>query len=116
MPRFATGRTRWCLRYSEPGAGSDLAGLRTRADRDGDRWIVNGQKVWTSFAKTADYGMLVARTDWDVSKHNGISFNEVFLSDAVVSANNMLGDLNLRHGPARDFGRLGDRRGVRRAR
>ena len=74
IPPSIRGETKWCLLYSEPGAGSDLAGLRTRADRDGDEWVVNGQKVWTSFAKTADYGLLVARTDWDVPKHNGISF------------------------------------------
>jgi alkylation response protein AidB-like acyl-CoA dehydrogenase len=115
IPPSIRGDTKWCLLYSEPGAGSDLAGLRTRAERDGDFWIVNGQKVWTSFAKTADYGLLVARTDWDVPKHNGISFfmfpmkqrgvevrpiqqitgesefNEVFIEDARVSANNMIG-------------------------
>ena len=74
IPPSIRGETKWCLLYSEPGAGSDLAGLRTRAERDGDEWVINGQKVWTSFAKTADYGMLVARTDWDVPKHQGISF------------------------------------------
>ncbi len=104
-----------CLLYSEPGAGSDLAGIRTRADRDGDHYLVNGQKVWTSGAAVADYGMLIARTDWDVPKHQGISFffcpmkqagievrplrqitneshfNEVFITNAIVPADNLLG-------------------------
>ena len=104
-----------CLLYSEPGAGSDLAGIRTRADLRGDRYVVNGQKVWTSGAKTADYGMLIARTDWDVPKHQGISFfflpmkqpgvevrplrqitneshfNEVFINDAACPVDNRLG-------------------------
>ena len=116
IPPSVRGETRWCLLYSEPGAGSDLAGLRTRADRDGDDWVVNGQKVWTSFAKTADYGLLVARTDWDVPKHKGISFfifpmrqpgvevrpihqitgesefNEVFITDARVPHANLVGE------------------------
>jgi len=63
-----------CLLYSEPGAGSDLASVRTRAERDGDDWIISGQKVWTSGAATSDYGFLIARTNWDVPKHKGISF------------------------------------------
>jgi alkylation response protein AidB-like acyl-CoA dehydrogenase len=116
IPPSIRGESKWCLLYSEPGAGSDLAGLRTRADRDGDEWVVNGQKVWTSFAKIADYGMLVARTDWDVPKHNGISFfmlpmrqpgvdvrpihqitgesefNEVFISNARCPAENLVGE------------------------
>ena len=106
-----------CLLYSEPGAGSDLAGIRTRADLEGDHYVVNGQKVWTSSAATADYGMLIARTNWDVPKHRGISFffcpmkqpgvevrplrqitneshfNEVFLTNAIVPAENLLGEL-----------------------
>ena len=118
IPPSIRGESKWCLLYSEPGAGSDLAGLRTRAERDGDEWVINGQKVWTSFAKTADYGMLVARTDWDVPKHQGISFfmlpmhqpgveirpihqitgesefNEVFIEDARVPAGNLVGELN----------------------
>jgi alkylation response protein AidB-like acyl-CoA dehydrogenase len=115
IPASIRGESKWCLLYSEPGAGSDLAGLRTRADRDGDDWAVNGQKVWTSFAKIADHGMLVARTDWDGPKHNGISFfmvpmrqpgvevrpihqitgesefNEVFISNARCPAENLVG-------------------------
>lgn len=116
IPPSVRGETRWCLLYSEPGAGSDLAGLRTRADRDGDDWVVNGQKVWTSFAANADYGLLVARTDWDAPKHKGISFfifpmrqagvevrpihqitgesefNEVFITDARVPHANLVGE------------------------
>jgi alkylation response protein AidB-like acyl-CoA dehydrogenase len=107
-----------CLRYSKPGAGSDLAGLQTRADRDGDEWVVNGQKVWTSSGREAEYGMLVARTNWDVPKHRGISFfwcpmkqpgvevrpirqitgeshfNEVFLDDVRVPGDHLLGPLD----------------------
>ena len=107
-----------CLLYSEPGAGSDLAGIATTAVRDGDEWIVNGQKVWTSGARQADYALLIARTDWDQPKHRGITFfffpmkqpgvevrplrqltgdarfNEVFLTDARVPDANRLGELN----------------------
>ncbi|MDH4144804.1 MAG: acyl-CoA dehydrogenase family protein, partial [Acidimicrobiia bacterium] len=113
---LVTGEHKWCQLFSEPGNGSDLAGLSTRAVRDGDEWIVNGQKVWNTGARGASWGMLLARTDWDVPKHRGItyfaipmqqpgievrpleqmnyhaSFNEVFLSDARVEHRNIVGD------------------------
>jgi alkylation response protein AidB-like acyl-CoA dehydrogenase len=115
---IVTGRQAWCQLFSEPVAGSDLAGLQSRAVRDGDEWIVNGQKVWTSSGHMADLGMLIARTDSDLPKHQGISyfaiemhqpgidvrplreltgramFNEVFMTDARVADAAMIGGLN----------------------
>jgi alkylation response protein AidB-like acyl-CoA dehydrogenase len=105
-----------CLLYSEPGAGSDLAGLQTRADLDGDHYVVNGQKIWTTLGHQAQFALLIARTDWDVVKHAGLSFfvvdmnspgievrpikqitgetefNEVFLTDVRVPAARMIGN------------------------
>ncbi len=110
-----TGEHAWCQLFSEPGSGSDLAGLTTKAERVGDKWVINGQKVWNTSAHHARYGILVARTDWDVPKHQGISyfvidmhqpgvevrplrqmnghasFNEVFFSDAEVPAQDLVG-------------------------
>jgi alkylation response protein AidB-like acyl-CoA dehydrogenase len=110
-----TGELTWCQLFSEPGAGSDLAGLSTTAVLDGDSWVINGQKAWNTSAHHADLGMLLARTSWDVPKHQGItyfalpmkqhgvevrqlrqmnfhaSFNEVFLTDARVPKDNVIG-------------------------
>ena len=112
------GEEVWCQLFSEPGSGSDLANLGTRAVRDGDEWVVNGQKIWTSGAQHSQFGILIARTDANVPKHQGISyficpmaspgieirpitemtggqtFNEVFLSDVRLPAANLVGEVN----------------------
>ena len=118
MPAIAEAESWWCTLYSEPGAGSDLAAMQTRAVADGDDYVINGQKIWTSGAHRADWGWLAARTDPDAPKHKGLtmfmvemdtpgvtvrplvnmadgrSFNEVFFEDVRVPKANVVGDVN----------------------
>jgi alkylation response protein AidB-like acyl-CoA dehydrogenase len=117
LPTVFTGEAEWCQLFSEPGSGSDLSSLATRAVRDGDEWVVNGQKVWTSGAQRARYALLLARTDAEAEKHAGLSafaidmhapgvevrplrmmsggaeFNEVFISDVRIPDTERLGEI-----------------------
>ena len=118
MPDNIAARTVWCQMFSEPGAGSDVASLQTRAERDGDEWVLNGQKVWTTLAHESHYGIIIARTDPEQPKHAGISmfivdltapgveirpihqidggrhFNEVFFTDVRIPADWLVGEYN----------------------
>ena len=115
LPKLASGEEIWCQLFSEPAGGSDVAGLRTRAEKKGDNWIVNGQKIWTSGAHYSDYGLLITRTDPNVPKHKGLTmffldmkskgvevrpikqangmqeFNEVYFTDVVIPDSQRLG-------------------------
>jgi alkylation response protein AidB-like acyl-CoA dehydrogenase len=83
---IATGEASWCQLFSEPGSGSDLAGIGTRAVRDGDEWVVTGQKVWNSLADSADLGLLMARTDIDVPKHAGMTYFAIDMKQPGIDA------------------------------
>jgi alkylation response protein AidB-like acyl-CoA dehydrogenase len=84
LPKTASGEEIWCQLFSEPSGGSDVAGLRTRAEADGDHWIVNGQKIWTSGAHYSDYGILITRTDPNVPKHKGLTMFYIDMKSAGV--------------------------------
>jgi hypothetical protein len=118
LPKLASGEHIWCQLFSEPAGGSDVAGLRTRAEQNGDGWIVNGQKIWTSGAHYSDYGILLTRTDPNVPKHKGLTmffldmkskgvevrpikqasgqsdFNEVYFTDVKIPDSQRLGEVN----------------------
>ena len=117
LPKLASGEEIWCQLFSEPAGGADLAALRTKAEKEGDDWIINGQKIWTSGAHYSDYGILVVRTDPNVAKHKGLSyffldmkspgveikpikqltggagFNEVYFTDVRIPDSQRLGEV-----------------------
>ena len=84
LPKLASGEEIWCQLFSEPAGGSDLAALRTKAEKDGDEWVINGQKIWTSGAHYSDFGILVVRTDPSVAKHKGLSYFYIDMKSAGV--------------------------------
>ena len=118
LPAMRQGKSKWCIGMSEPDAGSNVAGISTKAVRDGANWVVNGQKIWTSGAQSADWCYLICRTDLDAAPHKGMSefivdmkspgievkpikdasgdshFNEVFFNDVLVPGENLVGELN----------------------
>jgi alkylation response protein AidB-like acyl-CoA dehydrogenase len=118
LPPLASGEKVWCQLFSEPAGGSDVAGLRTRAEKDSDDWVINGQKIWTSGAHYSDYGILLTRTDPNVAKHKGLTmffldmkspgvevrpikqangssdFNEVYFTNVRIPDHQRLGEVN----------------------
>jgi alkylation response protein AidB-like acyl-CoA dehydrogenase len=102
LPRLIDGRDRWCQGFSEPDAGSDLASLRARADRDGDEYVITGHKVWTSYSDDADWCMVLARTDHDIAKHKGISAFAISMHQPTITQR----PLRMINGITKEFGEV----------